>query len=141
MVFCVLLFFWCIYAVFLHCLYFLKNHCIFEEKTQWFYDHVYFTKMHFSHLLEKDFNLINTLWTCWCKNLITWMIHSYGFLLNVLSSFIIIKETNQNKWKWIDLLIKPIETDENIEKIYIKTNDTLKNNRKNKRKNKTKTMV
>ena len=44
------------------------------------------------------------------------MIHSYGFLLNVLSSFIIIKETNQNKWKWIDLLIKTSETDENIEK-------------------------
>jgi hypothetical protein len=37
-----------------------------KKKTQCFNDHVYFTKMHFLHSLEKDFNRINTLWTCWC---------------------------------------------------------------------------
>ena len=31
MVFCALLFFWCIYAVFLYCLYVSRNHCIFKK--------------------------------------------------------------------------------------------------------------
>ena len=100
--FCVLLFFdayvlyFCLVSIFL-----LKS--FHKKKTLWFYDYVYFMKMHFFRIY----------WIHSWKTSISQLhfehvdvsIHSYKFLWHVFISFILIKETNQHKWQRIDLLI------------------------------------
>jgi len=62
------------------------------------------------YCFTKNMNRVQVAITCHhlSSSPFFWQFHCFFdcFLLNVFISFIIIKETNQNTWKWIDLVIK-----------------------------------